>query len=223
MDTEEPYGRTRKYKGRPLRIFNNFCHHTFGTFAKPHKPFHNPSFAKEPNFASALNDMTMALTGPKYIERGNIPLALAFKEAPQFYIHKIEEENSNIRLHYIVDGRGMSVHFNDHEKFQQFPNKYEVESGGWYGEKGRWSPIERYIGTIICENYSGLKEISKYGEDFSFKIKKPFLSSSLILTIESEEIGNVQIKCKRKVPQEYTIYLFSKETKQWVLRKNIQF
>ena len=44
-----------KEKGRPLRIFNNFCQRTFGTFgtlAKPHEPTHSPSFAKKPDLAN---------------------------------------------------------------------------------------------------------------------------------------------------------------------------
>lgn len=43
-----------KKKNPTLRIFNNFCHPTFGTFAKAHKPTHNPSFAKEPNSPPAF-------------------------------------------------------------------------------------------------------------------------------------------------------------------------
>jgi len=31
------------------------CQPTFSTFAKPHKPTHNPSFINEPKFAHALN------------------------------------------------------------------------------------------------------------------------------------------------------------------------
>lgn len=41
-----------KKKKPPLRIFENFCQHTLHTFAKPHKPTHSPSFAKECNFAN---------------------------------------------------------------------------------------------------------------------------------------------------------------------------
>jgi transcriptional regulator with XRE-family HTH domain len=37
-----------------LRIFVNFCPRSFGTFAKPHKPTRNPSFAKEPDFTHPL-------------------------------------------------------------------------------------------------------------------------------------------------------------------------
>jgi len=43
----------RKKKKPPLRIFENFCNRTLHTYAKPHKPTHNPSFAKECNFALA--------------------------------------------------------------------------------------------------------------------------------------------------------------------------
>jgi len=40
-----------KVKKAPLRIFENFCQRTFGTFANLHESEHSPSFAKEPNFA----------------------------------------------------------------------------------------------------------------------------------------------------------------------------
>jgi hypothetical protein len=33
--------------GPTLQRFFIFCQHTISTFAKPHKPEHNPSFAKE--------------------------------------------------------------------------------------------------------------------------------------------------------------------------------
>lgn len=47
---------TQKKKEKPpLRIFENFFQRAFGTIAKPHKPPHNPSFAKEPNFTNAQN------------------------------------------------------------------------------------------------------------------------------------------------------------------------
>ena len=42
-------------KRRPtLRRFFVFCQRTVSTFAKPHEPTHNPSFAKELTFAVPL-------------------------------------------------------------------------------------------------------------------------------------------------------------------------
>lgn len=35
------------------------CQPAFGTFAKPHKPSHNQSFAKEPNFPNALGQLLL--------------------------------------------------------------------------------------------------------------------------------------------------------------------
>lgn len=40
-----------KRKSPRLAFFENFWQHTLHRFAKPHKLFHNPSFAKECNFA----------------------------------------------------------------------------------------------------------------------------------------------------------------------------
>ena len=87
-----------------------------------------------------------------------------------------------------------------------------------YGDKGRWAPVEMYIGTIVCENVISFKEISKHGQNFTFDISKPFLSSNKILTIESEMVGKLEIKCKRIVPQKYDIFFFSKSESRWVLR-----
>ena len=43
-----------KKKRRPiLRRFFVFCQHTVSTFAKPHKPTHNQTFAKELTIATA--------------------------------------------------------------------------------------------------------------------------------------------------------------------------
>jgi len=162
----------------------------------------------------------MSLKGPKFIENKNIPWALNFKEEPEFFIYKIEEEGKNVRLHYLVEGRGVSIYVKDHQKFQELPSKVEVISGGWYGHEGRWAPLERYAGTIICESVSEMKTISSSGVNFKFKVRKPFLSSNKILTIESEKVGIVEIKCKLIVPQEFEILLKSKIQNRWIPRKS---
>lgn len=164
----------------------------------------------------------MSLKGPKFIENKNIPWALNFKEEPEFFIYKIIQEGSNTRLYYLVEGRGVSIYLTDHQKFQDLPKKVEVISGGWYGDKGRWAPLERYSGTIICENAT-LNKLSDTGSNYKFKVRKPFLSSSKILTIESEKVGVVEIKCKSIVPQEFEILLFDKAIEKWVPRNSMNF
>lgn len=158
-----------------------------------------------------------------YIEKQNIPLPLSFKDYPEFLVYKIEREDQNIRLYYRVEGRGMSIHFEERSKHEELPNIIKVLSGSWYGNKGRWTPLERYTGSIICEDVEEMKKISDKGIDFSFKIRKPIFSKFKILTIESEEVGIVKIKCKRIVPQKYEIALFSKAKNQWVARDSISF
>ena len=161
------------------------------------------------------------MKSPKYIEVENIPLRLSWREEPHFNIYKYEQEGNNYRLHYQVDDRGMSVYLDDKDKFDKFPFCFEVESGGWYGDKGRWTPIERYLGSIICENVSSFKRVSDHGENFKFKITKPFLSSTKTLLAESEKVGKILLKCKRFVPQKYGIYFFNKLLNQWVLRNDV--
>ncbi|MCC5906206.1 MAG: hypothetical protein JJU13_08375 [Balneolaceae bacterium] len=163
------------------------------------------------------------MKGPKYLEKKNIPLPLSFKDEPEFLIHKIEREESNVRLHYRVEGRGLSIYVKDHSKFEELPNKIEVVSGGWYGNKGRWAPLERYTGTIICEDVDEITKISKKGNNFSFKVRKPFFSRKRTLIIESEDIGVLKIKCKTIIPQKYEVSLFSKIQNQWVLRNSMSF
>jgi hypothetical protein len=155
---------------------------------------------------------------PKYIEKENLPLRLAWKEHPKFFIYKYEKEDDNYRLHYLVDDRGMSVHLEDKVKFDKFPNYFEVQSGGWYGDKGRWAPMERYSGTIICEDVNSFNQLSSKGEDFKFSISKSIFSSRKTLHIESAEIGTIELKCKKIIPQKYDILLFSKTEQKWVLR-----
>jgi len=144
-------------------------------------------------------------------------------DEPEFLVHKIEKEENNIRLYYQVEGRGFSIYLKDHSKFEELPSKIEVVSGGWYGNKGRWAPLERYTGTIICEDTDDVNKISEKGEDFSFKVRKPFFSRNKILTIESENIGIVEIRCKKIIPQKYEISLFSKIQNKWVLRNSMSF
>ena len=163
------------------------------------------------------------IDGPKYIEAENIPLPLAFKDNPEFLVHKIKREEQNIRLYYRVEGRGFSIHFKDHNEFEELPSKIEVVSGGWYGNKGRWAPLEQYTGSIICEDVDRVKNISDEGEDYSFKVRKPFFSRNKILTIESEGIGIIEIRCKKIIPQKYEVHLFSKVQNQWVLRNSMSF
>jgi len=40
-----------------LHFLKFLCQPAFGTFTNPHKPTHNHSFAKEPNFANALKQI----------------------------------------------------------------------------------------------------------------------------------------------------------------------
>jgi len=165
----------------------------------------------------------MSLKGPKFIENKNIPWALQFKEEPQFFIYKIEREGKNICLYYLVEGRGVSIYVKDRQKFQELPSKVEVISGGWYGNEGRWAPLERYSGTIICENVSRMKKLSDNGRNFKFTVSKLFLSNKKKLIIESDKVGVVEIKCKSIIPQKFEILLFCKTQYQWVPRKSLTF
>lgn len=72
------------------------------------------------------------MKGPKYIENKNIPIPLSFKDEPEFLIHKIERKENSIRLHYRVEGRGLSIYVKDQSKFEELPRKIKVVSGGWY-------------------------------------------------------------------------------------------
>lgn len=165
----------------------------------------------------------MSLKGAKYIVNKNIPWVLNSMEEPQFFIYRIEQLGSDIQLHYLVEGKGVSIRLTDPIKYQELPSQVEVISGGWYGDKGRWAPLERYAGTIICEKAIQMKKLSDKGQNFKFNVRKPFLSSYKILRIESEKVGIVEIKCKLIIPQAYEILLFSKIQNQWVPRKSLKF
>lgn len=155
---------------------------------------------------------------PKYIENVNLPFRLNWQEHPEFCITKFEKVKENYILYYSIEGRGTSLHFTNKEKFDVFPNNFEVQSGGWYGESGRWSPTTRCSGTLICEDVSSFNQISNRGVDFKFAITKPFFSSKKNLLIESEEIGVIVMKCKRIIPQEYDTIIYNKKKKEWVKR-----
>lgn len=165
----------------------------------------------------------MSSKGSKYIERKNIPDSLSFKEEPQFNIRNIENKGENILLHYIEDGKGMSIYMDDHEKFQELPTKIEILSGGWYNEMGKWSPLVRYVGTIICENIKEIKQVSEVGKDYSFKIKKSFFSNYKTLIIESEKVGVVKVKCMTITPQPFEKFYFDKKENKWVLTNSVSF
>lgn len=154
---------------------------------------------------------------PKFIENQKIPIPLMMKEFPEFYIYKYERNNKNIILHYLIEGRGVSVYFKEKDKFDLFPQFFNVKSGGWYGDIGRWTPIERYSGTIICKNVSTLNRISEKGKNFRFIVSKAFFKKKLI--IESDKVGIVELKCKKIVPQDYTIFIFSITENRWITRK----
>jgi len=160
------------------------------------------------------------ITGPKNIAKQNIPLPLMFQEKPQFCITSIEERNDELILHYQIEGRGFSIHTTDLEEFEQLRQKYKIVSGAWYGNKGRWSPLERYTGSIICKNVSHFKQIDKEGEDYSFTVKKKWFSDTKKLRVESESVGTVDIVCASIEPQKYTIEIYSKEEEKWVLRSS---
>jgi hypothetical protein len=167
---------------------------------------------------SWLTQLVLFMKSPKYFEIKNLPLRLSWREHPEFLIYKYEKEGSGYRLHYQLDDRGLSVYLDDKAKFDKFPFCFEVESGGWYGDKGRWTPIERYLGSIICENVSSFKKVSAHGENYKFKITHPFLSSTKTLLFESEKVGIIELKCKNFVPQKYDIFFLDKIQNQWVPR-----
>jgi len=158
--------------------------------------------------------------GPKYIALQNIPLPLMFNDEPQFCITSIVERADELILHYQIEGRGFSLLTTDYEEFRQLPNKYEIISGGWYGNKGRWSPLERYTGSIICKNVSHFEQVKKEGEDYSFTVKKKWFSDTKKLRVESENVGTVDIVCASIEPQKYTIEIYNKEEEKWVLRNS---
>ena len=160
------------------------------------------------------------IRGPKYIAVQNIPLPLAFKQEPQFCITSIEERKDELVLHYQIEGRGFSMYTTDIEEFKQLPEKYEIISGGWYGNKGRWSPLERYTGSIICKNVSHFKQVDKEGENYSFNVKKKWFSDTKKLRIESENVGTVDIECGSIEPQKYAIEIYNKEKEKWVFRSS---
>lgn len=163
------------------------------------------------------------MNGTKYLEKKNVPNPLRCKDEPEFLVQKLEKEDENLRLYYRVEGCGHSIFVNDLSKFEKVPDKIKVVSGGWYGNKGRWAPLERYTGTIVCQCVDEVKTISEKGTDFSFKIRKPLFSKNKVLTIESEKIGIVEVRYKKIIPQKYEIFLFSKIQNQWVPRSSMSF
>lgn len=54
----------KKEKAHPSHFFKFRCQPAFGTFAKPQKSTHNPSFAKEPNI---LNSKKILVTQTLYL------------------------------------------------------------------------------------------------------------------------------------------------------------
>lgn len=157
----------------------------------------------------------------KYIENINIPKPLRLKKRPEFNINNISyNEKQSITLDYIIEDNGFSIYLDDYEKFQELPHRIQVISGGWYGENGSWSPLTRYVGKIICEKVLKTKKTSSSGKDYSFKVKKSLFSSYLTLTIESEKIGKVKIKCKSIIPQEYETFIFDKIENKWIYQSS---
>lgn len=152
---------------------------------------------------------------PKYIENQHLPLTLSVKEHPQFFVYRIEKEGSDYRLHYALEDRGMSIHATEKTRFDKIPQCVQVVSGGWYGERGRWSPLERFEGTIICEGVSSYEVVSGSGSDYAFEVSKSWLGSTKKVVIESESVGKVELKCSRIVPQPFSSLLFSVQDDQW--------
>jgi hypothetical protein len=177
-------------------------------------------FLKKNWIVFLLKTKNMGIKKTTYIENINIPKPLSLKTEPEFNICNLTNDGQTITLDYILDDNGLSIQMDDYQRFQELPSRIEIISGGWYGENGRWTPLTRYVGKIICENALEMKKISDSGKDFKFKVKKAFFSDSKILTIESEKVGKVKIKCKNIVPQEYEIFLFSKLENKWIPRKS---
>ena len=155
-----------------------------------------------------------------FIEHKNIPWSLFDEEEPEFHIHDVAKEGENIRLYYQLEGKGFAVNFTDYEKYNAFPTKISVVIGHWLVTSGRWCPLERYEGSIICERVSKTTKLSGVGENYKFKVHiAP--TTTKVLTLESEEIGVIEVHCEAIIPQEYKVYLYSLEQQKWVNRKDI--
>lgn len=164
---------------------------------------------------------SLIMRKPKYIPQKNLPICLMHEEHPDFHVYRYEHHGNDLKLYYLVEGRGISVHFQDKERFEKFPEIIEVESGGWYGEKGRWSPVERYNGVIKIYDVSSFSKKEQKIENYSVKVKKGFFSSKLKVQIESSDVGVIKFYCSKLEPEKYQILLFSKYDFTWKLRKEV--
>lgn len=128
-----------------------------------------------------------------------IPGGLRYSNSSDTEFIDCKQEGLDYIFNYCEEKNGFSVHFQDKDEFDKFPDYIQVVSGAWYGENGRWSPLESIVGQL---RFSNVLKFEKGGctENNKFTISKKRFSKRLKIEIKSTEIGVFSFLCDAVIP-----------------------
>jgi hypothetical protein len=145
------------------------------------------------------------------------PVPPPFKDAgiPPFVMVRQEQRGRDLLLHYVLESGGPPVNVRSKALHETLPGLVEVSVGGWYGTMGQWSLLERYLGVVEFRSVSHLSQVAPEGTRADFFLEKRFWGG-LRVTVESEQLGLFQFRCKAATPLDYQTLVFDKKRHLWV-------
>jgi len=148
----------------------------------------------------------------------------SYSKDEDYYVYECKTDDTMINSKYILDFHS-SVWILKDKTYQEFAQKFEVISGGWYGHDsggkwvgGRWRALKRTFGEI---QFQGIKKLVRKEPNDSFKkkfkIEKSSFSNKIKVIISSSEIGELTFECESiSFKPSNKIALYSKAERKFV-------
>lgn len=160
----------------------------------------------------------------EFIENEKTGFWKTFEKDEGYFLYDVEEHDTSIRAKYLEDYH-QSVWILNANSYQAFAEKYEVVSGGWYGQNkegewvgGRLRTLKRRMGTITFHHVSNVRQYKANDTTpTKFHIKKRRFTNTLDIEVSNDEIGSFKFDCKNIFysPSD-KIYLFDKGEEQFI-------
>jgi hypothetical protein len=155
------------------------------------------------------------------IQPGPVPPPFQAAQIPPFCIDRIVQDGDTVLLHYILEAAGPGLNVKDKYLHETLGGKVEVAAGGWYHTYGRWSLLERYMGTLKCTGVTELLKLDAEGLRNEFFVEKSWWRKTLTVTVESERLGLYRLRCATVTPQPFQTLAFDKRRQVWVDKEEL--
>jgi hypothetical protein len=137
------------------------------------------------------------------------------KVTRDYHTYQFSKDGNALTFQYFIDDRSSSW-IKDPETFEKFPQKYQVVSGGWYGDHGRWKTLKRIFREIKCSDITEYKEIGLSDEN-KLHYDKPLFSNKINVEVNGFLLPTLSFKCADiSFTKFYKLMLVDNETEEYV-------